>query len=161
MVTAVRQPSPYVIVRIVPHFVALGQQRVLTVQLQMSDYRGVAIGVLPVGHINLSSDSLWLPGDSNSSLSNGCSWYTIIRGRGYFFYGGKCRAAPVGFGSGDEVSAVVDRHTNSRSENGVLWFLCNGKALVEVEPLPIGFAKDAVLVISFRYSGSAKIVSFE
>ena len=44
MVTAVRQPSPYVIVRIVPHFVALGQQRVLTVQLQMSDYRGVAIG---------------------------------------------------------------------------------------------------------------------
>ena len=152
MVTAVRQPSQYVIVRIVPHFVALGQQRVLTVQLQMSDYRGVAIGVLPVGHINLSSDSLWLPGDSNSSLSNGCSWCTYGKGIGHFFYRGSHHDAPFGFANDDEVSAVVDRLTHSgNGSNGVVRFLRNGKALAEAEPLPIGFAEEAACSLLLLY----------
>ena len=51
------------------------------------------------------------------------------------------RDAPVDFGSGDEVSAVDDRHTHSGNvSNGVVRFLCKWKALMaEAEPLcPLG-----------------------
>ena len=126
---------------------------------------GVGIGVLPVGHPTLSSEDLWLPGDSDSALSNGCSWYTVCDGSGgRFYYGGKESSARVGFGSGDEVSAVVDRHTHSGNGNGngMVRFLRNGKALAKAEPLPIGFAEEAVLVVSFyNKGGGAKIVNFE
>ena len=161
MVTAVCQPSRFATVRVVPHSVALGQQRALTVQLQ-NDAICVAIGVLPVSHPNLSDD-MYVPGRSDSALFNGCSWYTFFGGRGYFYYGGKCRFTPVGFGSGDEVSAVVDRliRNDYVNDNGVVRFLRNGKAL-EMEPLPVGFAEEAVLVVSFGIEGgSAKVVCFE
>ena len=75
------------------------------------------------------------------------------------------RYAPFSFGSGDDVSAVVDRRTHSgNGSNGVVRFLRNGKALMaEAEPLlPIEFAEEAVLVMSFGLEGgSAKIVNFE
>ena len=118
MVTVVRDPGLcYASVWSVPHCVAVGQQKALTVQLQ-GQSGGVAIGVLPVGHPNLSSEDLWLPGASGSALSIGCCWYTVCDGSGgRFYYGGKERSAPAGFGSGDEVSAVVDRR--SGSGNGV------------------------------------------
>ena len=84
-------------------------------------------------------------------------------GSGRFFYGGKYRAASVGFDSGNEVSAVVDRTHSGNGSNGVVRFLRNGKALaVELESLPIGFAEAAVFVVSFNYEGgSVKTVSFE
>ena len=147
-------------VRVVPHCVAVGQQRALTVQLQ-GQPGGVAIGVLPVGHPNLSSDGLCLPGDSGSALSIGCSWYTYPDGSGgYFWHGGKYRDAPIGFVSGDEVRAVVDRR--SGSGNGVVRFYRNGKALAEAEPLPIVFPEEAVFVVSFGFAGGGvKILSFE
>ena len=81
MVTAVRDPGLYYAsVRVVPHCVAVGQQRALTVQLQ-GQPGGVGIGVLPVGHPNLSSKDLFLPGDSGSALSIGCCWYTNLDGQ--------------------------------------------------------------------------------
>ena len=87
MVIAVRQPTyvRYATVRVVPHSVALGQQRCLTVNMQMSKYKGVVIGVLPVGHQNLSTDGLNVPGDITSALYNGCSWYTRYDGSGSSF----------------------------------------------------------------------------
>ena len=36
MVTAVREPSRFATVRVVPHSVAVGQQRALTVKVQMT-----------------------------------------------------------------------------------------------------------------------------
>ena len=139
MVTAVHQPryGSYATVRVVPQSVALGQQRCLTVQVRMSKYKGVAIWILPVGHLNLSSDSLYVRGESDSALSMGCSGYIAYFSSGLFFYGGNYRAAPVGFCSGDVVSAVVDRRTHSgNGSNGMVRFLRNGKALMaETEPL--------------------------
>ena len=160
MVTAVRDPGLcYASVRVVPHCVAVGQQRALTVQLQ-GQPGGVAIGVLPVEHLNLSSKDLFLPGDSRSALSIGCSWYTNSDGIGCFWHGGNIRDAPVGFGSGVEVRAVVDRRRGSG--NGVVWFYRNGKALAEAEPLPIVFPEEAVFVVSFGFAGGGvKILSFE
>ena len=167
MVTQIRDPGLcYASVRVVPHYVAVGQQRDLTVQLQ-GQPGGVTIGVLPVEHHNHSSADLRLPGHSLSALSIGCCWYTVCDGGGgRFYYGGKERSAPVGFGSGDEVSAVVDRHTHSGNGNGngMVRFLRNGKALMsETErPLPIGFPEEAVFVVSFIWEGrSARIVRFE
>ena len=159
MVTAVRTPSGYASVRVVPHCVAVGQQRALTVQLQ-GQPGGVAIGVLPVEHLNLSSKDLFLPGDSRSALSIGCSGYTNSDGSGCFSYGGKSRAAPFGFVSGDEVRAVVDRRRGSGS--GVVRFYRNGKALQPEPLLPIAFAEEAVFVVSFGYADAGvKILSFE
>ena len=159
MVTAVRTPSGYAAVRVVPHCVAVGQQKALTVQLQ-GQSGGVAIGVLPVGHPNLSSEDLWLPGNSDSALSTGCCWYTYLDGSGNFYYGGKERSAPVGFVSGDEVRTVVDRR--SGSGNGVVRFYRNGKALLTEPLLPIAFPEEAVFVASFGYAGGGvKILSFE
>ena len=160
VVTAVRTPSEYASVRVVPHCVAVGQQRALTVQLQ-GQPGGVAIGVLPVGHPTLSSEVLWLPGASGSALSNGCSWYTVCDGGGgRFYYGGKYRDAPVGFFSGAEVRAAVDRR--SGSGNGVVRFYRNGKALQADPLLPIAFAEEAAFVVSFGYAGGGvKILSFE
>ena len=167
MVTQVRDPGLCdASVRVVPHCVAVGQQRAFTVQLQ-GQSGGVGIGVLPVGHPTLSSEDLWLPGDSDSALSNGCSWYTVCDGSGgRFYYGGKESSARVGFGSGDEVSVVVDRRTHSGNDsgNGVVRFLRNGKALMsETErPLPIAFPGEAVFVVSSTFEGrSARIVRFE
>ena len=93
----------------------------------------------------------------------GCSWYSDYHDRGYFFNGGNICGASVGFVSGDEVSAVVDRLTHSGNGSyGVVRFLRNGKALEMEEPLPIGFSEEAVLVICFGLEGEgAKIVSFE
>ena len=109
-----------------------------------------------------------------SDISIGCSWYTISDGSGYFWHGGKyrnapigfdniglgnIRAAPVGFVSGDEVRAAVDRR--SGSGNGVARFYRNGKAL-QTEPLPIAFPEEAVFVVSFAHAGgSIKILSVE
>ena len=92
----------------------------------------------------------------------GCSWYSDYNGRGYFYNGGNICGASVGFVSGDEVSAVVNRRTHSgNGSNGVVRFLRNRKALM-AEPLPIGFAEEAVFVVSFEVEGgSAKIVSLE
>ena len=163
MVTAVREPRAVAVVRGVPHCVALGQQRAITLKVQNSS-RGVAIGVLHVGHHNLSSDDLWMPEISSSALSNGCSWYARTDGSGHFCYGGKRRDAPFGFVSGDEVSAVVDRRTHSDNVNGngVVRFLRNGKALDEADPLPVGFPEEAMLVVCFSFKGgSVNIVSFE
>ena len=111
VVIAVRYIVRYATVRVVPHSVVVGQQRCLTVKLRHTK-KGIGIGVLPVGHHNLNSDDLGITGESGSYLSNGCIWYTTFGGRGYFTYGGKVHAAPVGLDSGDEVSAVVDRRTN-------------------------------------------------
>ena len=160
MVTAVRTPSGYASVRVVPHCVAVGQQRALTVQLQ-GQPGGVAIGVLPVGHPNLSSADLFLPGHSLSALSNGCSWYTYPDGGGgRFYYGGKYRDAPVDFFSGAEVRAAVDRR--SGSGNGVARFYRNGKALQTEPLLPIAFAEEAVFVVSCGHAGGGvKILSVE
>ena len=164
VITAVRDPSHYATVWVVPHSVALGQQRCLTVQLRMPQCKAVAVGVLPVGHPNLSDDGLGVPGYLDSALSNGCSWYTDYYSRGLFFYSGKECAAPFGLSSWDEASAVVDRRTHCKSDNGngEVRFLCNGKALEDTEPLPIGFAEEAVLVICFGLEGGgAKIICFE
>ena len=138
MVIAVRYIVRYATVRVVPHSVVVGQQRCLTVKLRHTK-KGIGIGVLPVGHHNLNSDDLGITGESGSYLSNGCIWYTTFGGRGYFTYGGKVHAAPVGLDSGDEVSAAVDRRTNSgNGSKGVVRFLRNGKAL-DTEPLcPLG-----------------------
>ena len=164
MVTAVLKPAfvSYATVRVVPHSVALGQQRAITVKVQIPS-NGVVIGVLHVGHPNLSSEGLRVPGSSGSALFNGCSWCTYGDGSGHFFYGGKYRAASVDFVSGDEVSAVVDRRTHSgNGSNGVVRFIRNEKTLEKAEPLPIGFTEEAVLVMSFRFIGGiVKIVSFE
>ena len=163
MVTAAREPKPCATVRVVPHSVALGQQKCLTVKVQMpSAYVSVGVGVLPVDHPDLSSDDLDVPGDSDSALYNGCSWYTYGDGSGHFYYSRTWRVAPAAFVSGDEVSTVVDRrtHSDNGSGNGVVRFLRNGKALPEAEPLPIGFAREAVLVVNFCCSGGReKIVS--
>ena len=160
MVTQVRDPGLCdASVRVVPHCVAVGQQRALTVQLQ-GQPGGVAIGVLPVEHLNLSSKDLFLPGDSRSALSIGCSWYTNSDGSGYFWHGGNIRASPIGFVSGDEVRAAVDRR--SGSGNGVVRFYRNGKALLTEPLLPIAFPEEAVFVASFGYAGGGvKILSFE
>ena len=90
-------------------------------------------------------------GGSGSALSNGCSWYTAISGGGHFFYGGARIDAPGRFDTGDEVSAAVDRRTHSgNGSNGMVGFLRNWKALIaEAETLPIEFAEEAVLVVSF------------
>ena len=109
---------------------------------------------------NFSSECLNVPGNPFSALSNGCSWYTATNGSGYLYYGDNAYGG-FGFDSGDEVSAVVDRTPSNSGSNGVVRFLRNRKAL-ETKPLPIGFADDAVLVVSFgRKGGCAKIVSFE
>ena len=57
---------------------------------------------------------------------------------------------------------MVNRRTHSgNGSNGVVRFLRNRKALM-AEPLPIGFAEEAVFVVSFEVEGgSAKIVSLE
>ena len=159
MVTAVRTPSAFATVRVVPHSVALGQQRALTMKLQNSS-KGVSFGVVPVGHPKLSSNGLMMPGHCESALSKGCCWCTF--GIGIFYNGGKYRAAPVGFACGDEVRVVVDRRPHSgNGSNGVVQFFLNDKAL-EAEPLPIGFVEEAVLVVSFYFKGDGvKIVSFE
>ena len=74
---------------------------------------------------------------------------------------------PVGFRSGDEVSAVVDRPTHSGNDNGngVVGFLRNWEGTgTGTAPVPIGFAEEDVLVISFGggfVGGGARIVSFE
>ena len=160
MVTQIRDPGLcYASVRVVPHCVAVGQQRALTVKVQ-SNAKGVGIGVLPVGHPNLSSEDLWLPGHSGCALCIDCSWYTNSDGIGCFWHGGNIRDAPVGFGSGVEVRAVVDRRRGSG--NGVVRFYRNGEALAEAELLPIVFPEEAVFVVSFGYAcGGVKILSFE
>ena len=52
VVTAVRNPRDHATNRVMPHSVALGQQRALTVQVQMST--NIVIGVLPVGTTTLT-----------------------------------------------------------------------------------------------------------
>ena len=113
-----------------------------------------------------ANTSLLLIQHSPASLVGHGEALTNSDGSGRFYYGGKGRSAPVGFGSGDEVSAVVDRHTHSGNGNGngMVRFLRNGKALMsETErPLPIAFPGEAVFVVSSTFEGrSARIVRFE
>ena len=76
------------------------------------------------------------------------------------YCGGRQQSAPAGFASGDVIGAEVDRRYGASGNlNGVVRFYRNGAAIGE--PLPIGFAKEAVLVVSFCLpGGGAKIVSF-
>ena len=50
VVTGMRRFSAFASVCVVPHNVALGQQRALTVKVTNVEKSGAAIGILPVGH---------------------------------------------------------------------------------------------------------------
>ena len=51
---------------------------------------------------------------------------------------------------------MVDRRTHSGNGNGngVVRFLRNGRSLAEAEPVPIGFAEEAVFVVCFARKGA-------
>ena len=114
MVTAVHRPTDFATVRVVPHSVALGHQRALTVQVQNSAM-GAGIEVLPVGHPDLSSEGLWLPGSSGGAISMGCNRYTATHCSGYFHYGGHLRTKlrALWFSQRHQTSPKCPAHTLS------------------------------------------------
>ena len=62
---------------------------------------------------------------------------------------------------GNDVRVEVDRTDGGNGGTGLVRFFLNEKPLV-TEPLPIGFAQEAVLVVCFGFDGGgAKIVSFK